>query len=101
VGIWCCLNVIITPICLHTRAKIFSALVDGGFLYPPLSQAQCQGDGDEGLPGEEGMAEYDSYLEEAAGTILGPLAALAGGEMFLTKFEPILPRLLKKLVGRA
>ena len=47
------------------------------------------------------MAEYDSYLEEAAGTILGPLAALAGGEMFLTKFEAILPRLLKKLVGGA
>ena len=50
------------------------------------------------MPGEEGVAEYDSYLEEAAGAILPPLAALAGGEMFLTKFEPILPRLLKKLV---
>ncbi len=51
------------------------------------------------LPGEEGVAEYDSYLEEASGAVLGPLASLAGGEMFLTKFEPILPRLLKKLVS--
>lgn len=32
----------------------------------------CQGDGDDTLPGEEGVAEYDSYLEEAAGAILPP-----------------------------
>lgn len=64
-----------------------------------IKQAECQGDGDDMLlPGEEGVAEYDSYLEEAAGRILPPLAGLVGGQMFLSKFEPILPTLLKKLV---
>ena len=33
--------------------------------------------------GEEGVTEYDPYLEEAAEAILGPLAALARGGMFL------------------
>lgn len=65
-----------------------------------VPQAECQGaDEEDHLPGEEGVAEYDSFLEESAGGILGPLAALAGGELFLSKFDPILPHLIKKLVS--
>lgn len=45
------------------------------------------------------MAEYDSMLIECAGSILGPLASVAGGEMFLKQFEPLLPKLLAKLVS--
>ena len=45
------------------------------------------------------MAEYDNFLEESAGSILGPLAGIAGGAVFLPKIEPILPKLLKKLVS--
>ncbi len=45
------------------------------------------------------MAEYDSFLEESAGGILGPLAGLAEGALFLSKFDFILPKLVKKLVG--
>lgn len=50
-------------------------------------------------PGEEGVAEYDSFLEESAGTIMGPIAGLVGGEKFIPKVQPILPKLFKKLVS--
>lgn len=46
------------------------------------------------------MAEYDSFLQESAGTILGPVAALMGGDLFLPRAESLLPRLFKKLVRR-
>ena len=63
-------------------------------------QSQCQGDDDEAhFPGEEGVAEYDSFLQESAATILGPMAALMGGDVFLPKAQPILPKLFKKLVS--
>ena len=62
-------------------------------------QSECQGDDEEvHLPGEEGVAEYDSFLQESAGTILGPVASLMGGDLFLPKAESLLPRLFKKLV---
>ena len=51
------------------------------------------------FPGDEGVAEYDSFLQESAGTILGPIAGLVGGERFIPKVQPILPKLFKKLVG--
>ena len=44
------------------------------------------------------MAEYDTVLVECAGSILGPLAGVAGGERFLKNFEELLPKLLNKLV---
>ena len=44
-------------------------------------------------------AEYDTVLVEVAGSILGPLAAVAGGERFLSLFEQVLTKLLAKLVG--
>lgn len=45
------------------------------------------------------MAEYDSMLIECAGSILGPLAGVVGGEVFLKQFQPLLPKMLAKLVG--
>ena len=66
------------------------------------SQAQCQGEEEEeegALPGEDMAAEYDTVLVEVAGSILGPLAAVAGGERFLSLFEQVLTKLLAKLVG--
>ena len=51
------------------------------------------------LPGEEGVAEYDCFLQESAGTILGPIAALIGGDLFIPKIQPILPKLTRKLVS--
>jgi len=45
------------------------------------------------------VAEYDSFLQESAGTILGPIAALVGGEFFIPKVQPILPKLFRKLVS--
>ena len=50
------------------------------------------------LPGED-MAEYDSMLVECAGSILGPLASVVGGEVFLKQFEALLPKLLAQLVS--
>ena len=44
-------------------------------------------------------AEYDMVLVEVAGSILGPLAGVAGGDRFLNLFEQILSKLLAKLVG--
>ena len=44
-------------------------------------------------------AEYDTVLVEVAGSILGPLARVAGGDRFLNLFEQILTKLLAKLVG--
>ena len=38
-------------------------------------------------------------LVEVAGSILGPLAGVAGGDRFLKLFEQILAKLLAKLVG--
>ena len=66
------------------------------------SQAQCQGEEEEEegvLPGEDMAAEYDTVLVEVAGSILGPLAAVAGGDRFLNLFEQVLTKLLAKLVG--
>ena len=45
------------------------------------------------------MAEYDTVLVECAGSILGPLAGVVGGDRFLKKFEQLLPKLLSKLVS--
>ena len=52
-------------------------------------QTECQGD-DEDMhyPGEEGVAEYDSFLQESAGTILGPLAALLVARGSFRKCSP-------------
>ena len=44
-------------------------------------------------------AEYDTVLVEVAGSILGPLAGVAGGDRFIKLFEQILTKLLEKLVG--
>lgn len=52
------------------------------------------------FPGEEGVAEYDSLLLESAGTILGPIAALVTGDLFIPKVQPILPKLFRKLVRK-
>ena len=73
-------------VCVHTHT------------HTHTYQAQCQGEEEEGLPGEE-MAEYDSVLVEVAGSILGPLARVAGGDKFLDKFEQLLRKLLAKLVS--
>lgn len=65
-----------------------------------MAQAQCQGMSDANGPGEEGdMAEYDSVLVECAGCVIGPLAAVAGGETFLPFFRSLLPQLLRRLVS--
>ena len=70
------------------------------YLCVSIKQAECQGFGEDQLfPGEEGVAEYDSFLEESAGRLLGPLAGLAGGQMFLSNLDSVLPTLLKKLVS--
>ena len=67
-----------------------------------LLQTHCQEDDEDvPFPGEEGVAEYDNFLQESAGGTLGPLASLVGGDLFIPKLEPILPRLFKKLVRKS
>lgn len=62
------------------------------------NKTECQGDDEDAhFPGEEGVAEYDSFLQESAGTILGPIAGLVGGDRFIPKVQPILPKLFKNL----
>ncbi|KAL5466681.1 hypothetical protein EMCRGX_G030825 [Ephydatia muelleri] len=61
-------------------------------------KAQCQGVSEGNESGEEGyMAEYDSVLVECAGCVIGPLAAVAGGEVFLPFLRSLLPQLLRRL----
>ena len=69
-------------------------------MFSLMAQAQCQGLCGENEPGEEGdMAEYDSVLVECAGCVIGPLASVAGGEVFLPFFRSLLPQLLRRLVS--
>lgn len=69
----------------------------------PISvQTHCQEDDEDSpYPLEEGTAEYDNIIQESAGSCLGPLAALVGGERFIPKLQPLLPRLFRKLVRMA